>query len=309
MPRFLFFDQQINHYSTSMKTVTAVSQMQALIQDHRSKGKTVGFAPTMGALHNGHMSLMQASNKENDITVCSIFVNPTQFNEASDLEKYPRTLEADQKLLKKNGVDIVFAPSTDEVYPKDVNTNLDIDFKELDVEMEGEFRPGHFAGVAQVVKRLLDIVTPDALYMGQKDFQQFSICQYMIEYFDLPTKLRVIPIVREESGLAMSSRNVRLTPANKAAAKEIHKTLKYVKRNKYKMSCSELEAYAMNRLAKVADFKPEYFTIADGRTLKQIKDMRKVEYVVACTAVWAGEVRLIDNMILKKPRKMDIFVE
>jgi len=291
-----------------MLTNKTVEQLQNHLTSQKSRGKTIGFAPTMGALHNGHMSLMNASNTENDITVCSIFVNPTQFNETSDLEKYPRTLEADQKLLKKNGVDIVFAPSPEEVYPKKLNTKLKIDFKGLDKEMEGEFRPGHFEGVAQVVKRLLDIIEPDALYMGQKDFQQFSIIQYMIDYFDLPTKLRVVPIIREESGLAMSSRNVRLTKENKLAAKEIYKTLKYVKRNKYKRSSKELQEYAMSRLAKVKDFKPEYFTIADGRTLKSIKNVRDTDYAVACTAVWAGEVRLIDNIILKKPRKLDIFV-
>jgi len=291
-----------------MKTIHSVSELQSLIATYRKKGKTIGLSPTMGALHNGHMSLIKSSNEENDITICSIFVNPTQFNESSDLDKYPRTLEADQKLLKKHGVDIVFAPSNDEVYPKRLITKLAIDFKGLDNEMEGEFRPGHFVGVAQVVKRLIDIVTPDTLYMGQKDFQQFSIIQYTIDYFDLTTKLRVIPIVREESGLAMSSRNVRLTSKHKNSAKEIYKTLKYVNRNKYKMSCKELQQYAMKRLAKIDGFKPEYFTIADGRLLKSINNVKDSDYCVACTAVWAGEVRLIDNMILKKPRKLNLFV-
>ena len=291
-----------------MKTISTTSALREELKLLRSKHKTIGFAPTMGALHDGHMSLMNASNNENDITVCSIFVNPTQFNEASDLEKYPRTLEADEKLLKKNKVDIVFAPYVEEVYPKNLKTKLDIDFQGLDKEMEGEFRPGHFEGVAQVVKRLLDIVEPDALYMGQKDFQQFSIIQYMLEYYNISTKLRVVPIMRESHGLAMSSRNVRLTKDHREAAKEIFKTLNYVKRNKYKRSCRKLEEYAMNRLAKVDGFNPEYFTIADGRSLKRIDHVREVDYVVACTAVWAGEVRLIDNMILKKPRKIDLFV-
>ena len=291
-----------------MKTISTTSALREELKFLRSEHKTIGFAPTMGALHDGHMSLMNASNIENDITVCSIFVNPTQFNETSDLEKYPRTLEADEKLLKKNNVDIVFAPNVNEVYPKDLNTHLDIDFQGLDEEMEGEFRPGHFAGVAQVVKRLLDIVEPDALYMGQKDFQQFSIIQFMLEYYNIPTKLRVVPIMRESHGLAMSSRNVRLTIQHRKAAQEIYKTLKYVKRNKYKRSCRELEEYAMNRLAKVEGFNPEYFTIADGRSLKKIDHVRDSDYVVACTAVWAGEVRLIDNMILRKPRKVDLFV-
>lgn len=291
-----------------MKTIRTVSELRTELNQYTEKGKSIGFAPTMGALHNGHMSLMEASVHENDITVCSIFVNPTQFNESSDLDKYPRTLEADEKMLKKVGVDIVFAPTTEEVYPKEIDTELTIDFKGLDEEMEGEFRPGHFAGVAQVVKRLLDIVQPNHLYMGQKDFQQFSIIQYVIDYFQLQTKLRVVPIIRETSGLAMSSRNVRLTEDHRKAAKDIYKTLKYVKRNKYKKSVDELEHYAMERLAKLNGFKPEYFTIADGKSLQKVKDIRASKYLVACTAVWAGEVRLIDNIILKKPRNLSIFV-
>jgi len=292
-----------------MITFDNVQKFQSKIAELKKQGKTIGFAPTMGALHNGHIALMDASNKENDITVCSIFVNPTQFNEASDLEKYPRTLEADQKLLKKNGVDIVLAPPVDEVYPKNLNTNLKIDFDGLDKEMEGEFRPGHFEGVAQVVKRLLDIVQPDALYMGQKDFQQFTLINFMIDHLNIPTQLRVIPIFREESGLAMSSRNVRLTPKHKDQAAIIHKTLKAVKRKKYHASSEELEAYALKRLSKIEGFKPEYFTIADARTLRSIKDVKDSDYVVACTAVWAGEVRLIDNMVLRKPRNLKIFVK
>lgn len=292
-----------------MITVTTVADLQGIIKKYKTSGKTIGFAPTMGALHEGHMSLMNASNQENDITVCSVFVNPTQFNEKSDLDKYPRTLEADEKLLKRNGVDIVFAPTTEEVYPANLTTALKIDFEGLDEEMEGEFRPGHFEGVAQVVKRLLDIVTPDALYMGQKDFQQFTLVRFMMEYYNVACQLRVIPIVREESGLAMSSRNVRLTKDNKQKASEIYKVLKYVKRNKYKMDCASLQAYAMKRLSKVTSFKPEYFTIADARTLRSISNAKDSDYVVACTAVWAGEVRLIDNMVLKKPRGLKIFVK
>jgi len=291
-----------------MKTITTVADLQTEISKLKAKGKKVGFAPTMGALHQGHMSLMQASNDENGITVCSVFVNPTQFNEKTDLDKYPRTLAADEKLLKKNGVDIVFAPTTEEVYPKKLKTELNLDFKGLDKEMEGEFRPGHFEGVAQVVKRLLDIVTPDALYMGQKDFQQFTLVHFMMKHFNVPTQLRVIPIIREKNGLAMSSRNVRLTPENKANAVELSKVLKYVKRNKYKKSCKELQDYAMKRLAKVPEFRPEYFTIAYARSLRSISNCKDSDYVVACTAVWAGEVRLIDNMVLRKPRGLKIFV-
>lgn len=290
-----------------MKIIYTSNDLQKEVKKHKSEGKSIGFAPTMGALHDGHMALMNMSNKENDITICSVFVNPTQFNEKSDLDKYPRTLENDAKLLEQNNVDILYAPSVDDVYPSNIETTLDIDFKGMDEEMEGEFRPGHFEGVAQVVKRLLDITTPDKLYMGQKDFQQFSLIQYMIEYYKLPVQLRVVPIIREESGLAMSSRNMRLSKEEKKKAAEIYKTLKAVNRKKYKLSTSELEEYAMNRLAKKEGFKPEYFTIADGRTLKSIENIKSTNYVVACTAVWVGNVRLIDNMILRKPRNIGLF--
>jgi pantoate--beta-alanine ligase len=291
-----------------MLTIETVHELNNCLNNLKSKGKSIGFAPTMGALHDGHMSLMDASKKENDMTVCSIYVNPTQFNQASDLEKYPRTLLADQKLLKKHGVDILFAPSNEEIYPKSINTAFSIDFNGLDKEMEGEFRPGHFTGVAQVVKRLLDIVSPDALYMGQKDFQQFSIIQYIIQFYQLKVKLRIVPIMREKSGLAMSSRNVRLTKEHRITASEIYKTLKYVKRNKYTKSCQELQSYAMSRISRIEGLRPEYFTIADGKTLQSIEKVRDTDYVVACTAVWAGDVRLIDNIILRKPRNMDLFV-
>ncbi|MEE9439345.1 MAG: pantoate--beta-alanine ligase [Saprospiraceae bacterium] len=292
-----------------MITVTSVIELQKLINTYKSDGKRIGFVPTMGALHQGHMSLMNASNTECDITVCSVFVNPTQFNQENDLAKYPRTLKADEMLLDKNGVDIVFAPPENEVYPNNLNTNIEIEFDGLDKEMEGEFRPGHFAGVVQVVKRLLDIVLPEALYMGQKDFQQFTIINFMINKLNVDTQLRIVPIVREKSGLAMSSRNVRLSETNKKAAEVIYKTLKAVKRNKYKMSCAALEKYAMNRLSKIPNFRPEYFTIANARTLRSINNVKSCDYVVACTAVWAGDVRLIDNTILRKPRKLKIFVK
>lgn len=267
----------------------------------KAKGLKIGFIPTMGALHNGHLYLIKKAKKENDITVVSIFVNPTQFNDKKDLEKYPRTLEKDRLMLMSVRTDILYAPEPDDVYPEGSDNNFSIDLGGLDTVMEGAHRPGHFNGVAQVVKRLLEIVQPDNLYMGQKDFQQFTIIQYMINTLNIPTKLRVCPIVREQNGLAMSSRNVRLSSKARENAKLIHNTLKAVKHKIKSHTSSELAQYALKRLTK-PPFEPEYFDIVDGNTLQPIENIDKHSYIVACTAVWIEGVRLIDNMILKQEK-------
>lgn len=281
-----------------MKIIKTVSQLQKFISQQKKKGKTIGITPTMGALHKGHAVLVKRMVKENDIGVVSIFVNPTQFNQAADLQKYPRTLDADVALLKKTKVAVVFAPSDAEVYPKGLNTKLKLDLKGLDKQMEGKFRPGHFAGVCQVVKRLLDISTPDTLYMGQKDFQQFTIIQHMIDQLKIPTRLVVCDIVRAKNGLALSSRNVRLTSAHKKKAPIIYETLLWVKKNKNRYSVKELKARAMDKM-RLPGFNPEYVSIANGHRLNEIRKISAHDYVVCCVAVWAGDVRLIDNMIIK----------
>ena len=252
----------------------------------------------MGALHMGHMSLIQKSVKENDITVTSVFVNPTQFNQKEDLEKYPRTLKADAKLLKSFGCDYLFAPGVNQIYPKNLDTTVKLDIDHLTKSMEGPNRPGHFDGVVQVVKRLLDIVEPDKIYMGQKDFQQFSIIGYMLKKLKMKTKLRVCPIIREDDGLAMSSRNVRLAKKHRPLCNIIYKTLSFAKENLDKRSTKYLEKKAMEMLSG-KPFKPEYFEIVDGKTMEKVKNPGDHKLIVACTAVWAGKVRLIDNMILK----------
>ncbi len=188
-----------------MKRITSVNSLQRTLNTYRKQGLTIGFVPTMGALHAGHLSLIRQSAKKNDIVVCSIFVNPTQFNNASDLAKYPRTLKKDGQLLESAGCHLLFAPSVDEIYPPGLDTEVKFSFKGLDKMMEGRFRPGHFKGMAQVVKRLLDLVQPHDLYMGQKDFQQFTIVAHMIKTLKLPIQLVVCPIMREAHGLAMSS--------------------------------------------------------------------------------------------------------
>jgi len=264
--------------------------------------KKIGYVPTMGALHDGHASLIKASVAKCDITVCSIFVNPTQFNDASDLKKYPRTLAADVAILKAAKCDIVFAPSAKDIYPSGTKSKLKLRLGKLDKVMEGEFRAGHFKGVAQVVKRLLDIIQPTMLFMGQKDFQQFTIIQHMIDQLKLPTELVVCPTKRERSGLAMSSRNVRLEKDIKLRADVLYKTLLEAKELlQLGYTPKQIESYAMKAF-KIPDFKPEYFRVVNGYNLQPIKSTAKLDYIVACTAVWAGEVRLIDNMILRHPK-------
>ena len=279
--------------------VEKTSDIAAIIHRNRKKGNTIGFVPTMGALHTGHLSLVKKSIKENDLTIVSIFVNPTQFNNKIDLAKYPRTLEADLSLLMPLKVDIVFNPSVQEIYPLGDTEGSDIDLGGLDTYMEGAFRPGHFKGVAQVVRRLLEIVGPDRLYMGQKDFQQFTIIQFMIRNLKINTTLVVCPIIRETNGLAMSSRNVRLSEETRAKAGIIYKTLKVIKKNILIKSIKELEIYGMKRLA-TPPFEPEYISIVDGNRLTPLKDINESNYAIACVAVWADGVRLIDNIVLKK---------
>lgn len=281
------------------KVITNASEINAWSSLQKSKGLTVGFVPTMGALHAGHVSLVKEAKKINNKVVVSIFVNPTQFNDKKDLEKYPRTLENDILLLKPQKVDVIFAPNVDEIYPNGDTEGADIDLGGLDTYMEGAFRPGHFKGVAQVVKRLLDIVKPDHLYMGQKDFQQFTIIQHMLSSLEINTKLVVCPIKREANGLAMSSRNERLSRSTRDMASIIYKVLKSAKRQMATKSPEQIIKFAMSKLV-VHPIVPEYFAIVDGNLLTPVNDFGSHDYVVACVAVWADGVRLIDNLIMKK---------
>ena len=281
-----------------MRVLKRVSSLKRHLEIIKEENRTIGFVPTMGALHKGHMSLIKKSVEENDITVCSIYVNPTQFNQQEDLDKYPRTLEKDAALLKRYGCNYVFAPSNSQVYPRGFKTKVEVDISHLTSEMEGPNRPGHFEGVVQVVHRLLDIVRPSKLYMGQKDFQQFTIIRHMLKELEMDTALRVCPIIREEDGLAMSSRNVRLDDDIRPQCNVLHKALLYAKEQLSQLSVSTIEDRAIAKMSS-SNFKPEYFEIVDGNTLKPIKNADDHNYIVACTAVWARSVRLIDNMILK----------
>jgi len=276
-----------------------VDDLQEYLKGIRKEGGKIGFVPTMGALHKGHLSLISQSVKANTCTVCSIFVNPTQFNEVSDLNKYPRTVGKDMEMLISANCNVLFLPDVSEVYPSGLDTTLDLNFGKLDQVMEGHFRPGHFDGMAQVVKRLLDIVGPDHLYMGQKDFQQQSIVRNMIKQLNIPTELIMCAIVREKDGLAMSSRNVRLDPALRQKALLLSQTLQLAKEKVSEQSPKKIKEWAMKQF-DIPSFKAEYFEIVDGYTLQPIKKFEDAQYIVACTAVWVGEIRLIDNLVFKE---------
>ncbi len=273
--------------------------LQAWLDTERRDGKTVGFAPTMGALHQGHLSLVEMAKSECARAVVSIFVNPTQFNDPADLEKYPRMPEQDIALLIGVGCDALFMPPVEEVYPPGLDLSLQLDFGALDRVMEGKFRPGHFGGMAMVVKRLLDIVQPHRLYMGQKDFQQLTIVGDMLRQLGSGIELVRCPTTREADGLAMSSRNLRLSPAMRAAAPVIYQSMQAAKSALPGEPASTVQVQGLETL-RAAGLEPEYFDIVDGRTLLPVEHYGDSDFIVVCVAAWAGDVRLIDNLVLKE---------
>lgn len=281
-----------------MKVFTTVTDCQAWLERQRGAGRTIGFAPTMGALHDGHLELIRMAKAAGDLAVASIFVNPTQFNDPKDLEKYPRMPEKDMALLESVSCDALFMPTVEEVYPPGMDLTVRLDFAPLDRVMEGRFRPGHFAGMATVVKRLLDIVQPNRLFMGQKDFQQLSIVRNMLQQLGLPITLVMCPTKREADGLAMSSRNLRLTPEMRHIAPIIFETLEHARKELPTVSPAILQTTARARLER-AGLKPDYFEIVDGITLAPVASWDASEHIVACVAAFAGEIRLIDNVIVK----------
>jgi pantoate--beta-alanine ligase len=281
-----------------MILITTVDELQSYLGRRHDKGETIGFVPTMGALHEGHMTLIDNARNLTSIVVASIFVNPTQFNENSDLKNYPRTLESDITLLDSRGCDVIFFPSVEEIYPPDLDTSVEMDLTGLDTAMEGKFRPGHFMGVAEVINRFLDIVKPQMIFMGQKDYQQVQLVELVVNHFDYPTQVVMVPTVRHEDGLARSSRNLRLAPEHRQKANVIFRTLSWAKEQVGNRPVNEVIEVAMANLS-IPDFKPEYFDIVDGLTLQPVRSWQDHTSIVACTAVWAGEIRLIDNMILR----------
>lgn len=277
-----------------------VIDLQKYLKSLSVKGLDIGFVPTMGALHAGHTSLVARAKTTCDVAVVSIFINPTQFNDAKDLDKYPRTPERDLELLAEAGCDVVFMPDVSEVYPHGNTPSVKYDFGKLERILEGEFRPGHFDGMAQVVSRFLDIMQPSHLFMGQKDFQQLAIISKMLELQKSKILLVSCPIIREKDGLAMSSRNVRLAEADRPKAVLIHQILEEAAEMVENYAPAEIQRICSTKLKFEQAFKLEYFEIVDGRTLLPISIFEDTDYAVALTAVWVGDVRLIDNIILKQ---------
>jgi pantoate--beta-alanine ligase len=281
-----------------MKIIEKIDDLQSALKRARQNHKSIGLVPTMGALHAGHIALVHRAVAENDVTVVSIFVNPTQFNDKNDLNNYPRTPEADCTLLEKAGATIVFIPAADEMYPEPDTRQFA--FGELETVMEGQFRPGHFNGVAQIVSRLFDIVKPGRAYFGEKDFQQLAIIRDMVKQLNLNLDIVACPIVREADGLAMSSRNARLNPAQRQAAVNISKILNLSRglRVKPAMTASETVAgtkkWVVEQLNAVPELRVEYFDIVDGQTLQSIHEWSDTTFPVGCIAVFDGDVRLID---------------
>lgn len=280
---------------TQMDVLSTVKSIQEEIFLQKKQQKTIGLIPTMGALHSGHISLVEQAKSQCDYVVVSIFVNPTQFNNPSDLQKYPRTLESDVTLLKQAGVDLIFVPEINEIYPKDYSSPL-IDLGILDKIMEGEFRPGHFQGVVEVVKRFFDIVQPDFAFFGKKDFQQVAVIKYMTNFFKLPVTIVECPIIRSDKGLALSSRNMRLSDEEKEKALVLYNTLDFARTNVANFTPRAL-VEKCTQLIATSELKLEYLEIVNPATLQQL-DENWIEGAVCCIAAYCGEVRLIDNMEL-----------
>jgi pantoate--beta-alanine ligase len=278
-----------------MEVYRSIAETRQWLADRRSAGKSVGFVPTMGALHQGHLDLVSRACRENNISGCSIFVNPIQFNNPEDLTKYPRTLEDDLRLLDETGCDLVFVPSVEEMYPEPVTKKYD--FGALERVMEGAHRPGHFNGVAIVVKKLFDIFRPDRAYFGEKDFQQLRIIQSLVKMENMPVEIIPCPTVREADGLAMSSRNRRLSAEERAVAPEIYQALLGARDLAKKTSVSEVIRISTIRLES-KDFRVDYFELADIESLQPVETWEETPGVIACVAAFLGSIRLIDNMIL-----------
>lgn len=271
--------------------------LQEYLNQQKELQSKIGFVPTMGALHLGHLTLIQTALSQNEVVVCSIFVNPTQFGDSSDLKKYPRPIKNDIQLLEKEGCSVLFLPNEGEIYPPNLKTPI-FDLSGLDKGMEGAHRPGHFQGVVQVVYRLLDIVQPHQLYMGQKDYQQFAIIQYMLHLLSSTIQLVQVPIVREQDGLAMSSRNIRLSSKGRSKAALISQTLFKAKENAAKYSLEEVKKRALDFLDQQG-LEVDYFEIIDGIHLHPIHSFQEASLVTACTTIKIDGVRLLDNIILK----------
>lgn len=290
-----------NIYHSGMKIIHHISALHKLLYPARQIGQTIGFVPTMGALHKGHISLVERCRTENELCVVSIFVNPTQFNDKNDLLKYPRTLEADTRLLAESGCDIVFAPDEKEMYPE-TDTRV-FDFGLLERVMEGAHRPGHFNGVAQIVSKLFDAVQPNRAYFGEKDYQQIAIIREMVRQLAYDRiEIVACPILREASGLALSSRNARLTEAQRVEAAKIYQTLFKARELVSQQTVPALKEWVTATINAVPDLQVEYFDIVDGKTLQPVYSWEDTDFIMGCIAVFCEKVRLIDNILLPLPK-------
>ena len=278
-----------------MKSYSTVSQLREALLAHRDK--TIGFVPTMGALHQGHISLVERARAECDTVVVSVFVNPTQFNDKTDLKNYPRTPEADAAMLEAAGVDYVLFPSVEEIYPEP-DTRI-FDFGQVDKVMEGATRPGHFNGVAQVVSLLFAIVEPDKAYFGEKDFQQIAVIRAMMAQLGLTLEIVDCPIIRDTDGLALSSRNTLLTPEHRAAAPHIYQVLSAATTKLGEMTPQQLTTWVVEQVESNPLLKVIYFQAVDALSLQQVENWTDSQHIQGCIAVQAGQIRLIDNIKLK----------
>lgn len=283
-----------------MKVIHSVVELKSIVEMFKSEGKSVGLVPTMGALHEGHVSLVDKCRSENDITVVSVFVNPTQFNNKTDLATYPRNLDKDVRLLDERGVDVVFAPQPEDVYCKEeIEKEFVFDFHGLDKVMEGKYRPGHFNGVVQIVSKLFALVTPDRAYFGEKDFQQVAIVKLMVKTMSFNVKIVQCPIVRETSGLARSSRNALLSEAERKKASNIYRVLKESLTFAPQKTPHDLALWVESEINKCQGLQVEYYEIVNGETLQKVEQWSDADYIVGCITVQCGKVRLIDNIKIK----------
>jgi pantoate--beta-alanine ligase len=285
-----------------MEIFQEITPLRAFLRQIRIEDKTCGLVPTMGALHAGHISLLKAAKKENSVAICSIYVNPTQFNDPRDLARYPRTYDDDYKLLEKVGCDVLFCPSNETMYPDD--PLIKFDFGHLDKVMEGYFRPGHFSGVALVVAKLLNIVQPEIAYFGQKDWQQLTIITRMVEELKINSRIGSIPTTREPDGLALSSRNMRLKPEERPLATIFFTVLNYAKKALIEdhAEFSSVAQQARRMFDERENLRLEYIELVDSKNLKSIERVEMAERPIICIAGYVGEVRLIDNMFIDLPQ-------
>lgn len=277
-----------------MRLIYNKFELEQIISRIKEENKSIGFVPTMGAIHKGHLALASRAKTENDVCICSIFVNPTQFNNSEDLKKYPRTLKSDIELFTHIGVDFIFVPSESEMYPESKIEQINLDG--LDKVMEGKFRPGHFNGVSVIVKKFFLLIKPDKAYFGEKDFQQLTIIKYLVKKLNIPVEIIPCATIREADGLAMSSRNQRLNAEERIQAPIIYKTLKEAKELTKNESIDNIKNIVKEKINSHSLLKLEYFEIVESDTLVPALKINEEKHYTACIAVFAGKIRLIDNI-------------